>query len=931
MRFKLNDSFSGKSWTIEDVHWTPQDLVSWIMKLDIDLSDDAKLLLPNGMSLNETLLDDDSNVVIYVLDQNLLKFSIPEGTPSLPSLEVGSFVNSLPNFEVEKDKFVSFPWKEKLLEYRQEIADFIHASYNLYEELTLHHNQMTTSLSAPTVAMNYLQRRQSGMKELLVVFYERLEKVSINDLLRDFLAMPVGSLPITTHKLLSPNWVKLDSWLNSISSQYSEAQKRVQQCIAATNSIVVSPFKEHSSMEEAYSLFQQITKFTETINCDLKDLLEHCFELAKDPTLLDSKIRVHVHHVQQLSVLVNDLHGYACSFLDSRKSSLITLKSFWLAFFKVSLKYDTLYEYLRHIAEELDRSKLIISQCQNIYSLFADILMEALRRTEWQASYNANHRSTLPIDQEKESNTRKSWLSQFSNFLFNHDQLRYLPTITRSELSAFLNNLQAEPKYQNFLHILSNRLSESLGFPNPLQGDALPSNNQEIAALQERLAIYQNRCNNLETIMLQQRHLPINTNLNDMAQPNTPRADVMDDGSQPFYRTSPSIVPLNIIRKFSQRKTSFSEGLASKYQVEVEQLRHELGEVVKRNSNLSIELNSKKERVHFLETENEELLAKYNDKPPRADDSSLRNEGSQNENPVVKLSHAFDEKQNIMSFCSVFESKVSKLQEICDVFKNEITTLRQQEELSEMAKDSQLVKKLLEEKALATQEQKKIEEVAESRREQCKVLTQKLFTLVFRCHELRTVLQECVGQAGQEVDRDGFCNGSDRQVQFSSKDLQYLYWMDNDDTDQSFQQFMNRMASLDIDSFHEFVVNVIIEAHNNELRWKREFQSNRDKALKAILESQTKVSLRNFKQGCLALFLPTRRYIQGQRIWAAFNVNAPNYYLKIQDISKLNSRDWMVGRITSIEDHVADGTIDKWLKLPMGTIWHYVDAIDERL
>ncbi|WBW74016.1 autophagy associated protein kinase regulator Atg11 [Schizosaccharomyces osmophilus] len=930
MRFKLNDSFSGKSWTIENVYWTPQDLVAWIIKLDIDLSDDAKLLLSNGMSLNETLLNDDSNVVIYVLDEHLLKFSLQDDVPSLPGLEEASFVDSLPNFEDEKEKFVSFAWKEKLYERRQEIADFIHESNKLYEELTLHHDQMTTSLSAPNVAMNYLQRRQAGMKELMVVFYERLEKVSINELLHDFLAMPVGSLPINTHKLLSPNWAKLDAWLSSISSRYSEAQKRVQQCITATNTIDISSPKEHPSMEETYSLFQAISSFSETINSDLMDMLEHCSELTKTPSSLDSRLQAHIHHVQKLTALINDLHDHACSFFESRKSSLITLKSFWLTFFKVSVKYDALYEYLRHVAEELDRSKLIISQSQNIYSLFADILMEALRRTEWQASYNANHGSTLPIDQEKESNTRKAWLSQFSNFLFNYDQLRYLPTITRSELSSFLISLRAEPKYQNFLHILSNRLSESLGFPNPFQCDALPSNNQEIATLQERLAIYQNRCNNLETILLQQRNSPVIANVNGVAQSNAPRAEVMDDGSQPFYRTSPTIVPINVLRKISQRKTSVSEGLASKYQAEIEQVRHELNESLKRNNGLSEEIHSKEERVRFLETENEELLAKYNEKPSRTDDSS-KNDTSQNENGVVKLSHAFDEKQNLISLCSVFEGKVSKLQEVCDVFKDEINTLKQQEEFSEMAKNSQLVKQLLEERDLATQKQKKVEEVAESRTEQCKLLTQKLFTLVFRCHELRTVLQECIEQPGQEMDRDGFCNGSERQMQFGSKDLQYLYWMNSGDVDQSFQEFITRMASLDIDSFHDYVVNVLSEAHNNELRWKREFQSNRDKALKAILESQTKVSLRNFKQGSLALFLPTRRHMQGQRIWAAFNVNAPNYYLKIQNNSKINAREWVVGRITTIEDHVADGTIDKWLKLPMGTVWHYVDVIDERL
>lgn len=69
-------------------------------------------------------------------------------------------------------------------------------------------------------------------------------------------------------------------------------------------------------------------------------------------------------------------------------------------------------------------------------------------------------------------------------------------------------------------------------------------------------------------------------------------------------------------------------------------------------------------------------------------------------------------------------------------------------------------------------------------------------------------------------------------------------------------------------------------------------------------DAHDKIAYRAFKDGDLALFLPTRN--QAIRSWAAFNVGAPHYFLREQDAHKLQSRDWLLARITKIEERVVD-------------------------
>jgi predicted nucleic acid-binding protein len=60
--------------------------------------------------------------------------------------------------------------------------------------------------------------------------------------------------------------------------------------------------------------------------------------------------------------------------------------------------------------------------------------------------------------------------------------------------------------------------------------------------------------------------------------------------------------------------------------------------------------------------------------------------------------------------------------------------------------------------------------------------------------------------------------------------------------------------------------------------------------------------------GDVALFLPTRN--SSGKPWAAFNINAPHYFLKPTEyVLSQMTKEWIVARIVSITEHVTDANI----------------------
>jgi autophagy-related protein 11 len=138
-------------------------------------------------------------------------------------------------------------------------------------------------------------------------------------------------------------------------------------------------------------------------------------------------------------------------------------------------------------------------------------------------------------------------------------------------------------------------------------------------------------------------------------------------------------------------------------------------------------------------------------------------------------------------------------------------------------------------------------------------------------------------------------------------DTALLGWMQAEsleDEESKFSAFMESLAQFDVSVFGEVVVKRVKDIESLARKWQREAKGYRDKYHRVQSEAHDKIAYRSFKEGDLALFLPTRN--QAIRSWAAFNVGAPHYFLREQDSHKLQTRDWLLARITKIEERVVD-------------------------
>ena len=218
----------------------------------------------------------------------------------------------------------------------------------------------------------------------------------------------------------------------------------------------------------------------------------------------------------------------------------------------------------------------------------------------------------------------------------------------------------------------------------------------------------------------------------------------------------------------------------------------------------------------------------------------------------------------------------------------------------------------------------------------------------------------------QRIPRSASANNANaEQSQIMNRDLpgsvpslgnketpEYLHWAMADDPRQEdlhFETFMHESKAFDMDAFSDAVAKRVKDTEHIARKWQREAKSYRDKFRSAQFEAQHKIAFRSFKEGDLALFLPTRNQAP-QRSWAAFNVGAPHYFLREQEFHHLNSRDWLLARIAKVEDRVVDlskgvdnraATLasddgasfddDNPFGLSDGLRWYYLDATEENL
>ncbi|KAF7912916.1 uncharacterized protein EAF01_001937 [Botrytis porri] len=181
-----------------------------------------------------------------------------------------------------------------------------------------------------------------------------------------------------------------------------------------------------------------------------------------------------------------------------------------------------------------------------------------------------------------------------------------------------------------------------------------------------------------------------------------------------------------------------------------------------------------------------------------------------------------------------------------------------------------------------------------------------------------------------------------------SGDLDLLYWMHNDDPEiesEKYNAYINSIGSFDMDNFCEVIAKRVRDMEYTAKKYSKDARAYREKSHRAQKEAHEKIAFKNFKEGDLALFLPTRNQSTGA--WAAFNVGAPHYFLREQDSHKLRSRDWLLARIHKIQDRVVDlsksitdgrsfaSTGDSFdddnpFDLSDGLRWYLIDASEEK-
>ena len=137
-----------------------------------------------------------------------------------------------------------------------------------------------------------------------------------------------------------------------------------------------------------------------------------------------------------------------------------------------------------------------------------------------------------------------------------------------------------------------------------------------------------------------------------------------------------------------------------------------------------------------------------------------------------------------------------------------------------------------------------------------------------------------------------------------TKLIPWVQSADPEEEESKYAAFINAIEKFDVQTFSEVVVKRVKDIETVARKWQKEARGYRDKYHRAQSESNEKIAYRSFKEGDLALFLPTRN--QSIRSWAAFNVGAPHYFLREQDVHRLNNRDWLVARISKVEERVVD-------------------------
>ncbi|KAL2141595.1 hypothetical protein VTI28DRAFT_2197 [Corynascus sepedonium] len=151
----------------------------------------------------------------------------------------------------------------------------------------------------------------------------------------------------------------------------------------------------------------------------------------------------------------------------------------------------------------------------------------------------------------------------------------------------------------------------------------------------------------------------------------------------------------------------------------------------------------------------------------------------------------------------------------------------------------------------------------------------------------------------------------------SSADLDLLNWVNSSDVETEsakYDAYVSSLGGFDMDAFSEVMYRRVRDVEHMARKLQRDARAYRDKARAFQKEAHEKIAFKHFKEGDLALFLPTRNQKTGA--WAAFNVGFPHYFLREQEAHRLRNREWLLARISRIQERVVD--LSKSLKNPPG-------------
>jgi len=140
-----------------------------------------------------------------------------------------------------------------------------------------------------------------------------------------------------------------------------------------------------------------------------------------------------------------------------------------------------------------------------------------------------------------------------------------------------------------------------------------------------------------------------------------------------------------------------------------------------------------------------------------------------------------------------------------------------------------------------------------------------------------------------------------------SAQLELLFWMDAADAEsesEKFAAYLAALGSFDTDAFSDTVYRRVKDIEHVARKLQRDLRSYREKAHALQKEAHEKIAYKHFKDGDLALFLPTRNQSAGA--WAAFNIGFPHYFLREQEGHRLRNREWLLARISRVQEKVVD-------------------------